>query len=124
MRIPENHQAVMPYLMLKNAEGFVDFTRSVFNATACMKEMRNDQTDLIMHAEITISGSTVMFADTNAQWPIANANLFVYVDSADETYQLALEHGASTIMDLSDQNYGRTCGVLDPFGNTWWITSS
>ncbi|MGN7204373.1 VOC family protein [Pedobacter sp. SAFR-022] len=123
MRIPENHQGVMPYLMLNNAEGFIGFTRNVFNATEGMKEMRDERPDLIMHAEIIIAGSTIMFADTDAQWPLANANLFVYVDSADDTYHLALLHGASTVMELSDQNYGRTCGVLDPFGNTWWITS-
>lgn len=109
--------------MLNNAGGFIDFTRNVFNATQGMKEMRNDQPDVIMHAEIIIAGSTIMFADTNDQWPVSNANLFVYVDSADETFQLALEQGASTVMDLANQNYGRTCGVLDPFGNTWWITS-
>lgn len=109
--------------MLNNAGGFIDFTKSVFNATQGMKEMRDDKPDLIMHAEIIIAGSTIMFADTGAQWPLANANLFVYVDSADDTYELALLHGASTVMELSDQNYGRTCGVLDPFGNTWWITS-
>jgi len=26
-------------------------------------------------------------------------------------------------MQLSDQSYGRTCGVKDPCGNSWWITS-
>ena len=32
MTIPEGYQAVMPYLILKNAEGFIDFTEKVFNA--------------------------------------------------------------------------------------------
>jgi uncharacterized glyoxalase superfamily protein PhnB len=123
MEIPENHQAVMPYLMLNNGEAFILFTKNVFNAVPGMKRMRDDRPEAIMHAEVTIQGSTIMFADAGDQWPVANANLFVYVDDADATYGLALEHGSSTIMDLSNQDYGRTCGVLDPFGNTWWITA-
>jgi PhnB protein len=123
MQIPKNHQAVMPYLMLNDSRRFIEFAKSVFDAVPGMQRMRDDNEGLIMHAEISIQGITIMFADTNDQWPVANANLFVYVDDADIVHQRAIDHGASTIMDLSDQDYGRTCGVLDPFGNTWWITS-
>jgi PhnB protein len=123
MQIPKNHQAVMPYLMLNDSRKFIEFAKSVFDAVLGMQRMRDDNEGLIMHAELSIQGITIMFADTNDQWPVANANLFVYVDDADIVYQRAIDHGASTTMDLSDQDYGRTCGVLDPFGNTWWITS-
>jgi PhnB protein len=123
MQIPKNHQAVMPYLMLNDSRKFIEFAKSVFDAVLGMQRMRDDNEGLIMHAEISIQGITIMFADTNDQWPVANANLFVYVDDADIVHQRAIDNGASTIMDLSDQDYGRTCGVLDPFGNTWWITS-
>lgn len=123
MEIPKNHQAVMPYLMLNDSKGFIEFTRAVFDAIPGMQRVRDDNEELIMHAEVAIHGSTIMFADTNDQWPVANAHLFVYVDNADDIFKRALERGASTIMELSDQDYGRTCGVLDPFGNTWWITS-
>ena len=87
-----------------------------------MKRLRDD-TDNIMHAELMISGCTIMFCEASNQWAVANANLFIYVDDADVTYKLATENGATTVMELSDQDYGRTCGVSDPFGNTWWITS-
>jgi uncharacterized glyoxalase superfamily protein PhnB len=49
--------------------------------------------------------------------------MFVYVDNADEIYQKALQEGAVSIMEPADQSYGRSCGVEDPYGNTWWITS-
>jgi PhnB protein len=122
MEIPKVHQAIMPYLMLKNAAGFIDFTQTVFNADAGMKRLRDD-VETIMHAEMMISGYTIMFCEASDQWAVANANLFIYVDDADITYKLAIENGATTVMPLSDQDYGRTCGVTDPFGNTWWITS-
>jgi uncharacterized glyoxalase superfamily protein PhnB len=123
MKIPENHQAIMPYLIIDDAKDFLQFTERVFDSVVVLKRMRDDQPSQIMHAEISISGSTIMFANTLAKWPVANANLFVYVENADTTHRIALENGASTVMELSDQDYGRTCGVLDPFGNTWWITS-
>ena len=122
MEIPKVHQAIMPYLMLKNAAGFIDFTQTVFNADAGMKRLRDD-VDTIMHAEMMISGCTIMFCEASDQWAVANANLFIYVEDADITYKLAIENGATTVMPLSDQDYGRTCGVTDPFGNIWWITS-
>ena len=32
MKIPENYQTVMPYLILENAQGFIAFTQKVFGA--------------------------------------------------------------------------------------------
>ncbi|MCC9070427.1 VOC family protein [Flavobacterium sp. F-65] len=123
MEIPTTHQTVMPYLILNGALQFIDFTKNVFNAEITnMHSLREDGT--VIHSEITIDGSTIMFTDASKDWKPQTANLFVYVDSADETYKKALEHGAISLMGLSNQDYGRTCGVTDPFGNVWWITST
>jgi uncharacterized glyoxalase superfamily protein PhnB len=124
MNLPKGHQVIMPYLMLNGAMKFIDFTKKVFDAelTASMHRLRDDGLT-VNHSEIVIGGSTIMFSDATAQWPVQNANLFVYVKSADETFKKAVESGATTVMPLSDQDYGRTCGVTDPFGNVWWITS-
>jgi PhnB protein len=122
MNIPKNHQTIMPYLILDDALQFIDFTKNVFNATVLhAPQLRDDGTAL--HAEINIHGSTIMFADTSSDWKPQTANLFVYVPNADESFKKALEEGATELMGLSNQEYGRTCGVTDPFGNVWWITS-
>lgn len=122
MNIPKGHQSVMPYLMLSSAATFISFVKNVFDAELTFERNREDSQTL-MHAEVQISGATIMFCDAPDQWAIQNANLFVYVPNADETYQKALTAAAETIMPLSDQDYGRTCGVKDPTGNVWWITS-
>jgi PhnB protein len=124
MNLPKGHQVVMPYLMVKGALKFLDFTKSVFDArlTTNMHKLREDGVTVI-HSEITIGGSTIMFTDASDRWPEQTANLFVYVDNADTTYKKAKDAGATTVMELSDQDYGRTCGVTDPLGNVWWITS-
>ncbi len=122
MEIPKSHQTIMPYLMLKNAKAFGEFAREVFGAQLTLEKLREDG-KTIMHSELSLGESTVMFADATDQWKAQNANLFVYVPDADATYRKALELGGKTVMELSDQSYGRTCGVEDPFGNTWWITT-
>lgn len=122
MNLPAEHQTIMPYLILKGASQFIDFTKIVFGASEThSKALREDGS--IMHAEITLNGSTIMVTDETKDWSVQNANLFVYVLNADKTYLKALENGAVSLMGLSDQDYGRTCGVTDPFGNVWWITS-
>lgn len=122
MKIPQGHQSVMPYLMLNEAEGFGEFAKQVFDAEVNMTKLREDE-KTIMHSELSIGTSTIMFCSATEQFTPQTANLFVYVQNADESYRKALDHGATSVMQLSDQDYGRTCGVLDPFGNTWWITS-
>lgn len=115
---------MMPYLMVKGASKFIDFAKKVFEAklTTNMHKLREDKTT-VMHSEITIGGSVIMFSDATEQWPVQTANLFVYVDNADATYKKAIESGATTVIELSNQDYGRSCGVTDPLGNVWWITS-
>jgi uncharacterized glyoxalase superfamily protein PhnB len=122
MQLPKGHQTIMPYLILKEAAKFSEFTKKVFQANVSLSKKREDG-KTIMHSELQVNGSTIMFADATKQWAAQTANLFIYVSNADETYHKALENGAKVVMELSDQDYGRTCGVLDPFGNTWWITS-
>ncbi|MBE9460342.1 VOC family protein [Dyadobacter subterraneus] len=122
IKIPNGHQTIMPYLMLESAEKFIDFTTKVFSAEVTFKKMRDD-TDVVMHSEIRINGSTIMFCDSTEKWKTETANLFIYVEDADESYQKALSEGATTIMEPADQDYGRSCGVTDPSGNVWWVTS-
>lgn len=121
IKIPAKYQTVMPYLIIKDAEKFIQFTENVFGATQTYKVMRDEQS--IMHAEIMIGESTIMFADATDLFKSNPAGMFVYVDDADVTYKKAIDAGATTLTELSDQPYGRSGGVTDPFGNSWWITS-
>ena len=118
---PEGYQQVMPYLIIKNAADFYTFMQTVFGATEKMRTMRDDKN--IMHAELQIGESTIMYCDATDNFPPQNAGLFIYVADCDAAYQRALEQGATSIMAPVDQEYGRGAGVKDAFGNTWWITS-
>jgi PhnB protein len=121
VNIPEGYSQLMPYLIVENAAAFISFTQKVFDATEKFKTMRDEHT--IMHAEISIGESVIMMADATDQFKQQNAGLFIYVDDCDAVFQKALDNGATTVMEPADQSYGRSGGVKDAFGNTWWITS-
>ena len=122
MKVAENNQTVMPYLILKNAAGFILFTQKVFDARETVKNMRSE--NVIMHAEIMIGDdSTIMFADATDDYPPSPGSLFIYVDNADETFEKATRHGATIVKEITNESYGRGGGIKDPFGNTWWVTA-
>lgn len=119
--IHTGYQTVMPYLVIKDATGFFNFMQKVFDAAEKVKIMRDDTH--VMHGELQIGESIIMFADSTEEFKTQTAGLFVYVQDADETYSKALEEGATSLTAMSNQDYGRSGGVTDPFGNVWWITS-
>ena len=122
MEIQKGHQVVMPYLVIPNAEKFYDFVQKVFDGQETARFLNDDQS--LMHGEVNIGGSTIMFGNSSEQWRSQPAGLYISVENADETYKKALENGATVVMELSDKDYGRTGGVKDPFGNVWWITAN
>ncbi|MBB6108269.1 Uncharacterized conserved protein PhnB, glyoxalase superfamily [Mucilaginibacter lappiensis] len=119
--IPEAYQRIMPYLIVKDAASFILFMQNVFGAKEQYKQMRDEKH--IMHAELSIEGSTIMFCDSTETYLPQNAGLFIYVDNCNETYKKALENGAESVTEPTDQPYGRSAGIKDPFGNTWWVTN-
>lgn len=123
MKTAPGHQPLMPYLILHKAENFIEFTKTVFNAVEVYKGYRDDDSKEILHAEVRINGCNIMFADVTEGFGVATANLFIYVDDADDTFALALKKGCKIVNPLADQSYGRSGGVEDAFGNVWWITS-
>jgi uncharacterized glyoxalase superfamily protein PhnB len=120
--IPEGYQRVMPYLIMKNATEFPRFMKNVFQAEEIGTHLTEEK--LIMHGEMKIGNSTIMFADSTNEFAPQNAGLYVIVANADETYKAAIAQGAVSVMEPADKEYGRSSGVVDPFGNTWWITSA
>jgi PhnB protein len=121
MPIPTEYQTVIPYLIIENAKAFLQFTQDLFGAKIISEHHHEDSS--VMHAEIKIGNATIMCGSASAEWQPLNSSLFIYVEDADTAYHKALTLGCTSIMPLSDQEYGRTCGVKDAYGNIWWITS-
>lgn len=120
INLPKGYQTVMPYLILNGADTFFNFVKEVFNAEELLIHRNEDGG--IMHAEIQIGGSTIMIGGSSEQWAVQNAGLYINVENADHHFEKALSNGAEVVMPLANKEYGRSGGVLDPTGNTWWIT--
>ena len=118
MKIPPHNNRLMPYLILPNAYKFANFVKNVFNATEQVIIPRSE--GVIMHGELRIGDSVIMFADITEEFSARPAGFFIYVENVDETFKKALELGADSVREPAQQSYGYTCGFHDPFGNDWW----
>jgi uncharacterized glyoxalase superfamily protein PhnB len=122
IKVPAEYQRLMPYLIVPNAEGFFNFMKNVFQATEKMKMMRDEKT--IMHAELKVGDQVIMFSEASKEYPATPGSFFIYVEDADKSFADAIANGATEIDPPDDKDYGRSGGVRDPHGNTWWITSA
>ena len=111
----------MPYIIVDDAPAFLDFMQHVFGAESTRVEKREDGS--IGHCQLTIGESTVMYSQSQNEWPAEPGGFFIYVVNAARAQAEAIARGATEIMPVAEQSYGLSGGVKDPFGNTWWITS-
>jgi PhnB protein len=120
MAAPSNFQpagwhTVTPRVIVAGAEKLVEFVKNVFGATG--------QYQAHAPAELRLGDSIIMISDAGVRDPMP-ACLYVYVESADTTWQLALEAGAQSIESPLNTPYGdRRAMVKDPWGNTWQIAT-
>jgi len=83
--------------------------------------------DVVQHAELAWPpGGGIMLGsardDDGDDWSLRPGSFGAYVvtDQPDALYQRAIEHGAKTLRELHDTDYGsRDFAVYDPEGNRW-----
>jgi PhnB protein len=120
--IPAGYHTVTPYLAVPDAQALIDFVVKVFDAKE--REVIRQPDGRIRHAEVQIGDSIIMLGSTSSTFGTATATLYVYVDDADARYQKALDAGATSISEPTDQFYGdRHAGVKDPNDITWWVAT-
>jgi PhnB protein len=129
--VPAGYHSIQPYLIFEQTTAAIAFYMKVFGATErlCMKE----DSGRVAHAEIQIGDSCIMLADERPDIEAFSpkhfggspVTLMVYVSDCDAIYKGALAAGAVSVREPADQPHGdRTSGVKDPFGYTWWISTS
>src|SRR5688572_24647208 len=117
--IPEGYTTVTPFVIVKGAAEFIDFTKKAFDAEEIT---RVGEDGAIGHAEVRIGDAIVMLFDSKKHWPATPAFLRLYVDDCDATYNQALKAGGESITRPTDVPWGdRIARVKDPLGNLWWI---
>ena len=120
--IPEGYPVVSPYLIVGNTVELLKFIGTVFDSEELAQTHRADGS--IMHAQVRLGGSIIMMGETEDETRRMPGSLGVYVDDADAIYQRAIDAGAASMMEPTDQFYGdRLAGVRDTNGNVWWIAT-
>ena len=120
MAAPSNFQpagwhTVTPRIIVDDAEKLVEFVKHVFGATG--------QYHPQAPAELQLGDSIIMISDAGVRDPMP-ACLYVYVESADITWQRAIQAGAQSIESPLNTHYGDRRGMVkDPWGNTWQIAT-
>src|SRR4029077_16836725 len=120
--IPDGYHSLTPVVVVDGALGLIDFLKQVFSAGE--DEVYKGPDGRVIHAELRIGDSVLMISDSNPQFAALPAMVNVYTEDVDATYKRALNAGATSLREPSNQFYGdRTAGVKDAHGNQWWIAT-
>ncbi|MDZ4837933.1 MAG: VOC family protein [Candidatus Melainabacteria bacterium] len=119
---PDGYTEITPYLTVKDAHKLLHFLVSVFDAQAIRKVEELDGT--LKHAAVKIGEAVLEMSEATEEYPPAPAALHIYVEDIDATHDKAVEAGCTVLTEPADMDYGeRSSGVLDPFGNKWYIAT-
>lgn len=120
--IPEHLNSVTTYFHAGPAASFIDFLKQAFSA---LEVARYDSPEgKVLHAKIQIGDSVVEVGEPHSWWQPMPSMMFLYVPDADAWYERATRvAGVKALGPLTNQPYGRTGGVEDPFGNQWYLTT-
>lgn len=117
---PAGSSTVSPYFIVPDGDKFLAFLKDVFGAAENGVYRADD--GRIMHAELRLGDSSIMFGVAQEEWPAETGGVFVYVGDTDGIYRKALAWGSVSRQAPENKDYGRAAGFRDPFGNTWWVT--
>lgn len=133
--IPPQYGSVTAHLVVSPCNEALDFYTKAFGGKVTSKMPGPD--GAIMHAEMKIGDSIVMFADEMPPMPgggavhktpknagATTATMMLYVKNADAAFDRAVAAGATPAMPLQDMFWGDRYGqVQDPFGHVWAIAT-
>ena len=122
--IPDGYTAVTPYLLVEGAAAYLDFLADAFGAVERLRVPMPQGG--IGHAEVEIDGAVLMVADAfPPDFPATTSLLHLYVGDVDSIHAQAVEAGATSLAEPSDEEYGdRMARVLDPCGNQWIVATA
>lgn len=120
-KIPEGYNSITPYVVIEKASELIEFLEKAFEAKVNFKNTQDGKTT---HADLTIGDSHIMLSEATEQWAPQPTMFYFYVEDTDRVYKKAIENGAESIMEPSNQFYGdRNAMVKDPSGNSWCIAT-
>ncbi|NND82191.1 MAG: VOC family protein [Gammaproteobacteria bacterium] len=119
--IPSGFQTITPYFFCDQPRELGDFLIAAFGGEEILCSLGPNGS--IVNLQIKVGTVTVMISQSVEAYPAMPMALYIYVDDADHSMELAQQAGATLEMPVMDMSYGdRQGGVRDAFGNIWWIS--
>lgn len=128
--LPAGMHTLSPHLVCAGAADAIDFYKAAFGATELVRLAAPN--GKLMHACLSINGSSVMLVDENPDYGMLSpkalngtpVTIHLIVPDADAVAQRAVAAGATLKMPVQDMFWGDRYGLLeDPFGHHWSVAT-
>ena len=130
--IPEGYSTITPYIVLKEAERALAWYKEALGAEEIFRMPGTD--GRIMHGELRIGNSILMFADEFPEMSVdwrsprtlggTTFSLWVFTEDCDAMYKKAIDGGALPNQEPADMFWGDRYGAFtDPFGHKWSVAT-
>jgi PhnB protein len=118
---------ITPYLCVRGAAEAISFYADVFGAVEEGERYVDESDGRIGHAQLRIGDSALMISDEYPDYGVGGPATFggttvalqIYVNDLDDAYAKAVAAGADGQRPPSDQFYGRSATIIDPWGHRW-----
>ena len=118
----EGAPTLQPYLHPLRAEPVINFLKRAFGAEDLGRHATPD--GVIHHVTLKIGNAYMEMGEAQGPYQPMPTMFYLYVEDCDALYKRALSAGATSISEPQDHPYGdRSGGVVDPFGNKWYIAT-
>ena len=118
----EGAPTLQPYLHPLRAEPVINFLKRAFGAEDLGRHATPD--GVIHHVTLKIGNAHMEMGEAHGPYQPMPTMFYLYVEDCDALYKRAMSAGATSISEPVDQPYGdRSGGVIDPFGNKWYIAT-
>ena len=120
---PDHYNSVSPYFVVDGAEKYMALLVNIFGGEILRRYHASDGS--IIHAEMRIDDSVLMFGSANEAYPPNALLLHIYVPDVDEIYQRALAHGCEAVQEPKVQSGDpdRRGSFRDPYGHFWSVST-
>jgi len=118
----EGAPTLQPYLHPLRAEPVLNFMKRAFGAEELGRYTAPD--GVIHHTTVRIGNAHMEMGEAHGPYQPMPTMFYLYVEDCDALYKRAMSAGATSISEPQDHPYGdRSGGVVDPFGNKWYIAT-
>jgi PhnB protein len=120
--VPEGFHTITPNVIVDRVDEAVDFYKTVFGAEEIMRLTVPD--GRVVHCELKFGDSRLNVGVAMDGWPTHALLAQIFVDDSDVTFQRLVAAGCKVLTQVTDMFFGfREGRVVDPFGNTWTIST-